>query len=173
MKKTVLTLSLLALALSCSLASAKEEANSPKQDAGSQVQQVDVKADAEELKPLRKNPIAGPEDPPVDVDWKTKDAKVPRTFLHQPPVIPHSIVGFEIDPKFNDNDCLNCHGVEGSGAPKPFKTHYMDRDGKVTETIAARWYFCTQCHVGQVDALPLVENAFGGSKGKYSLGTKE
>ena len=59
MKKTVLTLSLLALALSYSLASAKEEANSPKQDAGSQVQQVDVKADAEELKPLRKNPIAG------------------------------------------------------------------------------------------------------------------
>ncbi|WP_417910242.1 nitrate reductase cytochrome c-type subunit [Candidatus Electronema sp. PJ] len=171
MKKTVLTLSLLALALSCSLASAKEEANSPKQDEGSQVQQVDVKADAEELKPLRKNPIAGPEDPPVDVDWKTKDTKVPRTFLHQPPVIPHDIKGFTLSTK--QNDCLGCHGVEGSGALKPFKTHYLDRDGNVTETVSARWYFCTQCHVGQVDALPLVENAFGSSKGKYSLGTKE
>ncbi|CAK8715886.1 MAG: periplasmic nitrate reductase subunit NapB [Candidatus Electronema aureum] len=173
MKKTLFTLSLLALALSCSLASAKkEETNSLQQGDGSQVQQVDVTVADETLKSLRKNPITGPEDPPVDVDWKTKDTKVPRTFIHQPPVIPHNIEGFEIDPKFNDNDCLNCHGVEGSGAPKPFKTHYMDRDGKVTETIAARWFNCTQCHAGQADVPPLVENVFG-SKGRYSLGKKE
>lgn len=168
MKKTLFTLSLLALALSCSLASAKkEETNSQQQGDGSQVQQVDVTVTDETLKSLRKNPIDGPEDAPVDGDWKTKDTKVSRTFIHQPPVIPHDIKGFTV--KVGQNDCLGCHGIEGSGAPKPFKTHYKDRDGKVTETISSRWHFCIQCHVGQADAPPLVENIFG-DKVKYSLG---
>lgn len=166
MKKTIYALSLLAALLPLTSAFAK--------DTPAQTQeQAAPPAAAAPVQPLRKNPIDGPEDAPVDGDWKTKDAKVPRTFIYQPPVIPHSIAGFEINPKFNDNDCLNCHGVEGTGAPKPFKTHYLDRDGKTAETIAARWFNCTQCHAGQADVPPLVENVFGSSKGKYSLGTKE
>lgn len=177
MKKTVITLSLLIAILPFALAAA--ESNNAAQSINIQdsIKQVDtpIQAEtdkpAEEVKALRKNPIDGPEDAPVDGDWKTKDTKVPRTFIHQPPVIPHDISGFVISS--SQNDCLSCHGVEGSGAPKPFKTHYLDRDGKVTETIAARWNNCTQCHVGQADAPPLVENVFGSEKGKYSLGTKE
>ena len=167
MKKTIYTLSLLAVLLPLTSAFAKDTPPAPTQ------KQAAPPAAASTVQPLRKNPIDGPEDEPVDGDWKTKDAKVPRTFIYQPPVIPHSIAGFEINPKFNDNDCLNCHGVEGTGAPKPFKTHYLDRDGKTAETIAARWFNCTQCHAGQADVPPLVENVFGSSKGKYSLGTKE
>jgi nitrate reductase cytochrome c-type subunit len=134
------------------------------------VQHVDGKAAADPLKSLRKNEIAGPEDQPVDVEWKPNDTKIPRTFIHQPPVIPHDIKGFVLTTL--QNDCLLCHGIEGSGAPRPFKTHYMDREGKVTETISKRWHFCTQCHVGQANAPPLVENIFG-SKDKYSLGKQK
>ncbi len=171
MKKIILSLSLFAAALPFTFATAKD---APPQVQQQQQEQVaPPAAEAATVQPLRKNPIDGPEDAPVDGDWKTKDAKVPRTFPHQPPVIPHDISGFEIVPKTNDNDCLNCHGVEGSGAPKPFKTHYLDREGNVTTTVSGRWFNCTQCHAGQADVPPLVENVFGSGKGKYSLGTKE
>ena len=96
--------------------------------------------------------------PPVGMDWKEEKATISRTFEHQPPLIPHTVEEYHIST--NDNDCLYCHGVPDSGAPKPYKSHYTDRDGKATEEISPRWYFCTQCHVGQVEAKPLVENIF-------------
>lgn len=171
MKKTVLTLSLLTAALTCSLAFGGKDDNSPAPAQDNVQAQTAVQAGAAEpVKGLRKNEITGPEDAPVDPNWTTKDAKVPRTFIHQPPVIPHDTNGFTLNTA--QNDCLGCHGVEGTGAPKPFKTHYMDREGKVTESISKHWYFCTQCHVGQVDAPPLVKNLFDGKK-RYSLGKKE
>uniref|UniRef100_UPI004055E381 nitrate reductase cytochrome c-type subunit n=1 Tax=Candidatus Electronema sp. TaxID=2698783 RepID=UPI004055E381 len=172
MKKTILTLSLLTVAFTCSLAFGGKDDTSPAPAQDNVQAQTAVQAGAvEPVKGLRKNEITGPEDVPVDPNWTTKDAKVPRTFIHQPPVIPHDISSFTLNTA--QNDCLGCHGVEGSGAPKPFKTHYTDRDGKPTETVSKRWHFCLQCHVGQVDAPPLVENVFGSGKGKYSLGTKK
>ena len=39
-------------------------------------------------------------------------------------------------------------------------THFMDRDGQVLSDVTPRRYFCTQCHVGQTDARPLVTNTF-------------
>ena len=99
--------------------------------------------------------------PAVDMDWQPPGAAVPRTSAHQPPLIPHDITGMGISTDMNM--CLGCHGVEGTGAPKPFATHYTDRDGNNTgEKISQRWYFCTQCHVGQVAAKPLVQNTFEG-----------
>ncbi len=142
MKKTVIVLALLAAGLPFTCAVAQ---NADKPAAG-----------VEEVKSLRKNPIAGAEDAPVDGEWKTKNSKVPRTFIHQPPVIPHDITGLAISA--SQNDCLLCHGKDG--APHPFKTHYLDRDGKVMDVIAARWNNCTQCHAGQADVPPLVENVF-------------
>ncbi|WP_446009620.1 nitrate reductase cytochrome c-type subunit [Candidatus Electrothrix sp.] len=96
--------------------------------------------------------------PAVDMDWQPTGSAVPRTSAHQPPLIPHDINGMKISKAMNM--CLNCHGIEGIGVPKPFATHYTDRDGNTGEKISQRWYFCTQCHVGQVDAPPLVENTF-------------
>ncbi len=96
--------------------------------------------------------------PTVDIDWQSPDAVVDRTFIHQPPLIAHDITGMSITA--GQNTCMGCHGIEASGAPKPFKTHYTDRDGNKTGYISRRWYFCTQCHVGQVDAPPLVESTF-------------
>ncbi|XOF33890.1 MAG: nitrate reductase cytochrome c-type subunit [Candidatus Electrothrix sp. YB6] len=116
-------------------------------------------AAGEEVKSLRGDTaLPADSNPAVEMDWKPADAAVARTFVHQPPVIPHSIEGFSITTA--NNNCLGCHGVEGSGAPRPFKSHYLDRDGQAAETISSRWYFCTQCHVGQVKAKPLVENTF-------------
>jgi nitrate reductase cytochrome c-type subunit len=177
MKKTIVALSLLAVVLPFTLSSAanRKEAGKPGHvTPAPQVIQAETSkpAPAEEVKPLRKNPIAGAEDAPVDGTWKPTDTVIPRTFIHQPPVIPHDITGFIITTL--QNDCLLCHGIEGSGAPRPFRTHYLDRDGKTAhyldrdkmpiERIAARWNNCTQCHVGQADAPPLVDNIFTGKK---------
>jgi cytochrome c-type protein NapB len=98
--------------------------------------------------------------PAVGIDWQSPGAAVPRTSNHQPPLVPHNITGMRITA--DQNTCLGCHAVEVSGAPKPHPAHYTDRDGIVGTIISQRWYFCTQCHVGQVDAKPLVENMFEG-----------
>ena len=96
--------------------------------------------------------------PTVGMDWQPKDSSVARTFVHQPPLIPHAIAEYDISTV--QNDCLDCHGEKDSDAPMPYKSHYTDRNGKTTESISSRWYFCDQCHVGQVDEKPLVENTF-------------
>ena len=94
------------------------------------------------------------------MDWQAGDSPIPRTFDHQPPLVPHTVTEYEITAA--KNDCLECHGVAGSGAPALHASHYLDRDGKKSDKVAAQWYFCNQCHVGQVDAKPLVENTFQG-----------
>ena len=96
--------------------------------------------------------------PTVGMDWQPKDTAIARTFRHQPPMIPHDVADYSIST--SQNDCLDCHGEDDSGAPKPYKSHYRDREGKATEGVSSLWYFCTQCHAGQVDASPLVENTF-------------
>ncbi|MGB5685471.1 MAG: nitrate reductase cytochrome c-type subunit [Candidatus Electrothrix sp.] len=98
--------------------------------------------------------------PAVDMDWQPPGAAVPRTSDHQPPLIPHDITGMRMTAQ--QNTCLGCHDVEASGAPKLHPTHYTDRDGTAGKIVSQRWYFCTQCHVGQVAAPPLVENMFEG-----------
>ena len=118
-------------------------------------------ASAEDVQSLRGDAdISDGSTPSVNIDWKPPGSVVPRTSAHQPPLIAHDITGMKITPSFNS--CLGCHGVEGSGTPKPFETHYTDREGNKGENLSKRWYFCTQCHVGQVDAKPLVENTFEG-----------
>ncbi|MBM3556404.1 MAG: nitrate reductase cytochrome c-type subunit [Alphaproteobacteria bacterium] len=84
-----------------------------------------------------------------------------RAFRQQPPLIPHRVEKYEIDMKVNQ--CLRCHDwpyyVEEK-APKISETHYVDREGTRLDRIAGTRWFCSQCHVPQVDARPLVENQF-------------
>lgn len=105
-----------------------------------------------------KTDIPASSNQPVGIDWQAKDASIDRTFVHQPPLIPHGVNDYNITT--SQNDCLDCHGEKDSDAPMPHKSHFMDRDNKKTETVSSRWYFCSQCHVGQVEASPLVENTF-------------
>ena len=39
-------------------------------------------------------------------------------------------------------------------------THYVDREGQTLGAVAPRRYFCTQCHVPQTVAQPIVPNTF-------------
>ena len=91
----------------------------------------------------------------------TDDKRKMRNYPEQPPVIPHSVEGYQLSLK--TNRCLDCHRrqyTEGSGAPMISVTHFMDRDNQVLADVTPRRYFCTACHVPQTDAEPLVSNNF-------------
>lgn len=93
-------------------------------------------------------------------------AKVARTFSTQPPVIPHDTEKFG-DVNLEENSCMDCHGAanyEKKKAPKIGDSHFVDpRTGKKLSDATMARYNCTQCHVPQVDAPPLVENTFVGN----------
>jgi cytochrome c-type protein NapB len=84
-----------------------------------------------------------------------------RNYPEQPPVIPHSIDGYQID--LRSNKCLSCHArarTAESQAPMVSITHFMDRDGQFLASISPRRFFCTECHVPQSVATPPVSNDF-------------
>ncbi|RDJ08989.1 nitrate reductase cytochrome c-type subunit [Rhizobium grahamii] len=93
--------------------------------------------------------------------WVTDDQRRMRAYPDQPPIIPHSIEGYELS--VNANRCLSCHKREftqDSGAPMISVTHYMTRDGQMLADVSPRRYFCTACHVPQADTRNLVVNQF-------------
>jgi cytochrome c-type protein NapB len=84
-----------------------------------------------------------------------------RNYPEQPPVIPHSIEGYEVS--INGNKCLSCHArsrVRESQAPMISITHFSDREGQFLASISPRRYFCTECHVPQHNVTLPVENDF-------------
>lgn len=94
--------------------------------------------------------------------------RVARTFSTQPPVIPHSIEGFD-EVTLQNNPCLSCHGPENYKnvkAPKIADSHLKDRNGKVLSEVSASRHQCTACHVPQTNAKPLVANTFRGDAPK-------
>ena len=89
------------------------------------------------------------------------DLRKVRNYPEQPPLIPHKIDGYQIDR--NVNQCLECHqrtAIEVSQAPMVSVTHFMDRENQVLAEVSPRRYFCTQCHVPQHEARPLLKNTF-------------
>lgn len=93
---------------------------------------------------------------PVDAS-----ARRERSSPMEPPIIPHSISNYQVD--LRANRCMSCHArtrVGDSLAPMVSVTHFMDRDGNFLADISPRRYFCTQCHVPQVDRKPLLDNTF-------------
>ncbi len=93
--------------------------------------------------------------------WTVDDIRLMRAYPDQPPVIPHSIEGYQLS--VNTNRCLSCHKREftqGSGAPMISVTHYSTREGQMLADVSPRRYFCTACHVPQADTAPLVGNTF-------------
>ena len=93
--------------------------------------------------------------------WTVDDIRQMRAYPDQPPVIPHSIEGYQLS--VNTNRCLSCHKREftqGSGAPMISVTHYVTREGQMLADVSPRRYFCTACHVPQANTAPLVRNTF-------------
>ena len=99
--------------------------------------------------------------PAVIQHWQEDKEPIERDYVQQPPLVPHAIEGYKVNLKFNK--CLTCHSwanYKAAKATKISQTHFEDREGEVLANVSARRYFCTQCHVPQVDAKPLVENEF-------------
>lgn len=96
-----------------------------------------------------------------DVKHWSDSEVIDRNYFQQPPMVPHKVEEYKITARYNK--CMSCHSWDNykkNNATKISQTHFKDRDGKDHSTLAARRYFCTQCHVPQVDAPPLVENDF-------------
>lgn len=88
-------------------------------------------------------------------------ARIALNYVNQPPMIPHSVEGYQVNP--SNNSCLDCHDIDNylkTGAVRISPTHFIDRDNKLLSKVAARRYFCQQCHVPQVQAAPIVDNDF-------------
>ncbi|WP_119681435.1 nitrate reductase cytochrome c-type subunit [Indioceanicola profundi] len=119
--------------------------------------------DSEEIQSPFRPPVNftdEPKAPPLPKEV-TDDRRRTRNYPEQPPVIPHNIVGYQVTR--NNNQCLTCHSrqfTEQTQAPMISISHYQTREGQTLGAVAPRRYFCTQCHVPQTDAKPIVENRF-------------
>jgi nitrate reductase (cytochrome), electron transfer subunit len=99
--------------------------------------------------------------PPVMTPELNTSEREVRNYPEQPPVIPHSIEGYEVS--IHGNKCLSCHArsrIRESQAPMISITHFSDRDGQFLASISPRRYFCTQCHVPQHNVKPPISNDF-------------
>jgi cytochrome c-type protein NapB len=117
---------------------------------------------AESIRSLRG---AVPIDQEVNADDMKKvqaeTAPIQRNYVQQPPLIPHSIRNYTIS--LNNNKCMDCHSwqnYQDFEATKVSQTHFTDSQGVDLADVSPRRYFCTQCHITQVDAQPLIENDF-------------
>ncbi|OXY82810.1 nitrate reductase cytochrome c-type subunit [Oceanimonas doudoroffii] len=118
--------------------------------------------DAGNLEALRGSMHLDRDPAPARIADPLKDQGIQdREYIHQPPLVPHQVRGYEVDLKVNQ--CLSCHGWKNAAdrnAPRVSPTHYESRDGLTLSDISPRRYFCLQCHVPQTGAKPLVENTF-------------
>ncbi|OUS40810.1 periplasmic nitrate reductase electron transfer subunit [Oleispira antarctica] len=92
---------------------------------------------------------------------ENNDLKRQRDYPQQPPTIPHDISKYQLDKNFNK--CMDCHSrklADEAQAPAISVTHYMNREGDFLGEMSPRRYFCTQCHVHQLESKPMVENEF-------------
>lgn len=97
---------------------------------------------------------------------------IERSFENAPPLIPHSLEGLVPITKDN-NMCVTCHMPEFAkdiGSTAIPKSHLMDfRTGAdLNGTLAEQRFNCTQCHVPQAQANPLVKNNFEADFSRYN-----
>lgn len=119
-------------------------------------------ASAQTVKAMSGTTDVSASSPPPQMEKDAPSSKpIKRDFAQQPPLIPHTIDEYTIDR--TSNQCLGCHGKGKDAATTATRispSHFLDNSGKEMATLAPRHYFCTQCHVTQSDAKPLVENTF-------------
>jgi nitrate reductase (cytochrome), electron transfer subunit len=107
------------------------------------------------------------QDLPATVYKQERDGPVAdRDFVQMPPLIPHTISGYQVTKNFNK--CMDCHAwqkTRESGATKISVTHFKTREGIELDSVSPLRYFCTSCHVAQSDAKPLVGNSYQRAQG--------
>ncbi|WP_281646794.1 nitrate reductase cytochrome c-type subunit [Parendozoicomonas sp. Alg238-R29] len=106
-------------------------------------------------------PLLDDKTPPRLKDFPKEAGKFLPNYIGQPPLIPHAIRGYEISA--NNNACLACHSLDNAhkfkATPIGF-SHFRDRDGNLLSDVSPSRYNCTQCHVPQKNAPPLIKNLF-------------
>ena len=107
------------------------------------------------------------DDIPVAIARQERDRDpYDRDFVQQPPLIPHTVDGYQITKNFNK--CMDCHSFQrarANGATKVSISHFRTLEGQELDNISPRRYFCNQCHIPQTDARPLVANTFQRARG--------
>jgi cytochrome c-type protein NapB len=115
---------------------------------------------------LRGRDVADQDGDPGNFRQERDRPPIARDYVQQPPLIPHVTDGYQITANFNK--CMDCHSwsrYQETGATKVSLTHFKTREGQELSNISPRRYFCTQCHVPQTDARPLVGNTFKKAEG--------
>lgn len=123
-------------------------------------------AASEKVQSLRGVDVSAPETASEEFRREKDRAPIPRDFVQQPPLVPHSVQGYNVTVNFNK--CMDCHSwnrYKETGATKVSLTHFKTRDGQELSNISPRRYFCLTCHVPQTDAKPLVANNFKPAQG--------
>ena len=113
-------------------------------------------------------------DTPTPTSFDYSNAKpgrnewLPRAWQGIPPQIPHGIDRF-LPVTAADNQCLDCHDTpKYIGNPKnmdrtvknksPMSPDHYTSD--TLDAVAGARFNCTQCHVPQSNAAPLVDNTY-------------
>ncbi len=120
---------------------------------------------AEQVQSLRGNVGIDEANQAPKIFQQNNGGRLSKAYRQQPPLIPHRISKYQINLKVNQ--CMRCHDWPGNveaGAPKISETHYINRDGIALDQVARSRWFCTQCHVPQVNAPALVGNTFQPAK---------
>jgi nitrate reductase (cytochrome), electron transfer subunit len=84
-----------------------------------------------------------------------------RSYPEQPPIIPHSIEGYQLSlatPTAAWSATAGVHPARGRADDQLHPLHGPGR--QMLADVAPRRYFCTACHVQQTDARPLVDNVY-------------
>jgi nitrate reductase (cytochrome), electron transfer subunit len=105
-------------------------------------------------------PLDGADLPPIVHQFQERGGFT-RSYVQQPPLVPHEVERYQID--LAANQCLSCHSWathQRERAPKVSRSHFQDREGFDQSDVSARYYFCDQCHVPQTNVQPLVDNQF-------------
>ncbi len=169
-KKTIIKLSLASFALLgvgfLSVSCQSGEGSSAKDNAVKNAPVID-----ETQLGLRKTDL-NEEAPPPPVEYTKappgQSKRFERSYQNAPPLIPHSVEGLLPITK-NNNACLGCHDpkvAKAMGATPIPPTHFIDfgklPEGKIVKLshLDPARYNCSQCHVPQANAKPLVQNTF-------------
>ncbi|MCL1057437.1 nitrate reductase cytochrome c-type subunit [Shewanella gelidimarina] len=119
-------------------------------------QQANTPAEPVNINSLGQSAITDtrPADPAATYPKRGKS--IERTFVHQPPMIPHK-AGYPITLK--KNGCMSCHSPAKA---KRMKATQIDPSHLLADAkLNDHYYNCTQCHTPQAEnKTELVENTF-------------
>jgi len=150
MKKTIITVCVISIALGCSILDPHGSSQGPVPDTELGLSKTSV------FEVVAPDPVIWPGGIPGS------NERFARSNPEFPPMIPHDTAD-HLPITVEDNVCIECHtdAEPDDKTPRIPDSHYIDlrRDpGKVTKIVQGVRYQCMSCHAPQSGALPLVGN---------------